>query len=195
MSFLVGWDSFLTDSTNWYSRLLFILKGQPNNNIRKSFGFKKGLDPWLNTDRNSGIREDSRPGQVINFNFRFLTTRGRQTIFTFQTSKWVSLKINELFFIFRFNIMNNEKKDSQFGKGMQPVVYSMKEAIQGRDPPTGPQISNFSRCGTAPRTDRPGCVDPWFKEIQLGDEVEKILFIQKIATKTESVCNYVISIT
>lgn len=27
--------------------------------------------------------------------------------------------------------MNNEKKDSQFGKGMQPVVYSMKEAIQG----------------------------------------------------------------
>ena len=31
----------------------------------------------------------------------------------------------------RFNIMNNEKKDSQFGKGMQPVVYSMKEAIQG----------------------------------------------------------------
>ena len=34
-----------------------------------------------------------------------------------------------------------------------------------------------------------------FKEIQLGDEVEKILFIQKIATKTESVCNNVISIT
>ena len=36
--------------------------------------------------------------------------------------------------------MNNEKKDSQFGKGMQPVVYSMKEAIQGRGPQTSPKI-------------------------------------------------------
>ena len=32
---------------------------------------------------------------------------------------------------YKFNIMNNEKKESQFGKGMQPLVYSMREAIQG----------------------------------------------------------------
>ena len=27
--------------------------------------------------------------------------------------------------------MNNEKKESQFGKGMQPVMYSMKDALHG----------------------------------------------------------------
>ena len=32
---------------------------------------------------------------------------------------------------YKFNILNNEKKESQFGKGMQPLVYSMREAIQG----------------------------------------------------------------
>ena len=32
---------------------------------------------------------------------------------------------------YTFNILNNEKKESQFGKGMQPLVYSMREAIQG----------------------------------------------------------------
>jgi len=33
--------------------------------------------------------------------------------------------------VYTFNILNFEKKDSQFGKGMQPLVFSMTEATQG----------------------------------------------------------------
>lgn len=31
-----------------------------------------------------------------------------------------------------FNIVNCEKSDSQFNFGMKPVLYSVKEAVQGR---------------------------------------------------------------
>ena len=34
--------------------------------------------------------------------------------------------------LYRFNIINCEKANSQFNYGMQPLVYSEKEAIEGR---------------------------------------------------------------
>ena len=34
--------------------------------------------------------------------------------------------------LYRFNIINCEKSNSQFNYGMQPVVYSEREALQGR---------------------------------------------------------------
>lgn len=34
--------------------------------------------------------------------------------------------------LYRFNIINCEKSNSQFNYGMQPVVYSEKEALEGR---------------------------------------------------------------
>jgi len=32
---------------------------------------------------------------------------------------------------YTFNILNFEKRESQFGRGMQPITFSMREAIQG----------------------------------------------------------------
>ena len=34
--------------------------------------------------------------------------------------------------LYRFNIINCEKANSQFNSGMQPVLYSETEALQGR---------------------------------------------------------------
>ncbi|NWU99416.1 CBPC4 carboxypeptidase, partial [Upupa epops] len=51
-----------------------------------------------------------------------------------QHHQWFYFEVRDMKFAvpYRFNIINCEKLNSQFNYGMQPVMYSVKEALQGR---------------------------------------------------------------
>ncbi|NXN95426.1 CBPC4 carboxypeptidase, partial [Rhinopomastus cyanomelas] len=51
-----------------------------------------------------------------------------------QHHQWFYFEVRDMKFAvpYRFNIINCEKFNSQFNYGMQPVMYSVKEALQGR---------------------------------------------------------------
>uniref|UniRef100_A0A7N8XXJ1 tubulin-glutamate carboxypeptidase n=1 Tax=Mastacembelus armatus TaxID=205130 RepID=A0A7N8XXJ1_9TELE len=52
----------------------------------------------------------------------------------FQHSQWFYFEVSnmEADVPYRFNIINCEKSNSQFNYGMQPVLYSVREALEGR---------------------------------------------------------------
>ncbi|XP_049430356.1 cytosolic carboxypeptidase 4 isoform X2 [Epinephelus fuscoguttatus] len=51
-----------------------------------------------------------------------------------QHTQWFYFEVSNMVpdFPYRFNVINCEKSNSQFNYGMQPVLYSVKEALEGR---------------------------------------------------------------